>query len=205
MEMTLFHAAEETFYVVNPETGAAEEMTNAAQVAETIEEFKATESFKAGTYNKLHTVCVALRDDAMNNAASPADVRAAVESELEAGEEIFIHANYSKDEIDAARTKKGKLKTTQFLPGDYRSAKSVILNAIENGVSLFDADGEALGKSALQKGINEATGEAKTDDQRLTDAMAAVVKYASRLNPTAKIAVHLLVDGASVAVHENVT
>lgn len=203
MEMTLFHAAEDTYFSVDPTTGAAEELTNAAQVAETIEEFKATESFKAGTYNKLHTVCVALRDNAMNNAASPADVRAAVESELEAGELIFVKANYSQSEIDEATTKTGKVKMTKFLPGDYRSAKSVILNAIENGVALFDANGDALGKSALQKGINEATGSEKTDQQRLDEALQAVIKYAARVHEGATLAVRLWKDGDIIEERTN--
>lgn len=201
--ITLFHAAEETFFSVDPTTGAAEELPRAEQVAETIEEFKATESFKAGTYNKLHTVCVALRDSAMNNDSTPSAVRAAVESELEAGEMIFIKANYSRDEIDAATTKAGKIKTTKFLPGDYRSAKSVILNAIENGVSLFDADGEALGKSALQKGINEATGSEKTDQQRLDEALQAVIKYAARIHEGATLAVRLWKDGDIIEERTN--
>ena len=202
--ITLYHAAEDTFFSVNPETGSAEEMTNAAQVAETIEEFKATESFKAGTYNKLHTVCVALRDDAMNNDSTPSAVRAAVEVELEAGELIFVRANFTQPEIDAETTKKtGKIKMTKFLPGDYRSAKSVILNAIENGVSLFDADGEALGKSALQKGINEATGSEKTDQQRLDEALQAVIQYAARVHEGTALAVRLWKDGDLIEERTN--
>jgi len=202
--IVLYHAVEDTFYTVDP-TDAVDEVTGAARVAELVEEYRATESFRSGVYNKMHALCVRLADDAAAEKDAPtgAAIRATVEAELEAGELIFVKANFSQSEIDAATTKSGKVKMTKFLPGDYRSAKSVILNAIENGVTLFDEEGEALGKSALQKANNEATGSEKTDQQRLDEALQAVIKYAARVHEGATLAVRLWKDGDLIEERTN--
>jgi hypothetical protein len=49
-----------------------------------------------------------------------------------------------------------RLLVAKHLTGPYKSAKSVILCAIGENVSLYDAEGEALGKTALQNALKDA-------------------------------------------------
>ena len=52
-----------------------------------------------------------------------------------------------------AKTKKGRWKTSKYLPNAYKSAKSVITRAISNGVELTDTNGNPRGKSEVEKRI----------------------------------------------------
>jgi hypothetical protein len=47
------------------------------------------------------------------------------------------------------------------MPGAYRSAKSVLKNAIKGGIPLLDAEGEPRGKTAIEKDIKAAKDAAK--------------------------------------------
>ena len=52
-----------------------------------------------------------------------------------------------------AKTKKGRWKTSKYLPNAYKSAKSVITRAISNGVELTNTNGNPRGKSEVEKSI----------------------------------------------------
>ena len=145
----------------------AVEMTKAESTAFLIEEFKGADDYKKGTYNKMHTTVVEC--GSFENAVKLFD-----EAEM-----IFIKSNFSESEILAESTKSGKIKKTKFLPNDYRSAKSVLLNALENGVSLLDENGEALGKSAISA---ELSGSKKTPQMKLDEALQRALKLAREIH-----------------------
>ena len=49
------------------------------------------------------------------------------------------------------------------MPGAYRSAKSVLKNAIKAGIPLLDGDGSPRGKTAIEKDIKAAKDAAKDE------------------------------------------
>ncbi len=75
--------------------------------------------------------------------------------------------------VDEAAYKANKPKVE--VPSTYRSAKSVILNAVEQGVALVDANGKPLGKTALEKATKEAkdaTASVKTEAQKFASTIS---------------------------------
>ena len=60
------------------------------------------------------------------------------------------------------------------MPGDYRSAKSVIRKALRMGVALLDANGKPRGKSAVEKDCKEPA----TPEEKLASLLARAVKLA---------------------------
>lgn len=52
----------------------------------------------------------------------------------------------------------GEYKYRTFLPNSYSSAKSVISNAIEKNINVFDTSGKAKGKTALQQELKDTKG-----------------------------------------------
>ena len=68
-------------------------------------------------------------------------------------EDAYMSAFHAEDE--AARKKDGSWKYRTYLPAAYSTAKSVIGNALDNGVPLI-VGGEARGKTALEKATKEA-------------------------------------------------
>ncbi len=145
----------------------AVEMSQAESCAVLIEEFSAIKEVKAGTYNRLHSIV--LTSGSFENASTL----------LSDAEMIYIRSNFSEEQILAETTKGGKIKTTKFLPNDYRSAKSVLLNALENGVALIDENGEALGKSAISA---ELSGSKKTPQMKLDEALQRALKLAREIH-----------------------
>lgn len=144
----------------------AVEMTGAESAAVLIEEFGAIKEVRAGTYNRLHGIVVA-------SGSFEAASTLLADAEL-----IYIRSNFSEAEIIAESTKAGKIKVTKFLPNDYRSAKSVLLNALEKGVALVDEEGEPLGKSAISA---ELSGSVKTPEMKLNEALARALKLAREI------------------------
>lgn len=59
------------------------------------------------------------------------------------------------------------------MPGAYRSAKSVLKNAIKAGIPLLDAEGEPRGKTAIEKDIKAAKDAAK--DEKSPDEKALIM------------------------------
>ncbi len=57
------------------------------------------------------------------------------------------------------------------MPVAYRSAKSVVVNAVKHGVPLMDEAGKPMGKSALEKLTKEAKGEGKTPAEKFAIAI----------------------------------
>ena len=74
-----------------------------------------------------------------------------VTEHLTQGEIEYMEQYHSED--PAAKTKKGRWKTSKYLPNAYKSAKSVITRAIRNGVELTDTNGNPRGKSEVEKNI----------------------------------------------------
>lgn len=61
----------------------------------------------------------------------------------------------------------------ESFPTAYRSAKSVIMNAVKAGVSLVDEHGKPLGKSALEAATKEALGDSgKSEYDKFVTTMA---------------------------------
>lgn len=64
--------------------------------------------------------------------------------------------------------KEGRPKPHSLIPQTYYHAKSTIVTAIEGEIALHDADGELLGKSALEKAKREAKGKTeKTPHEKI--------------------------------------
>lgn len=62
------------------------------------------------------------------------------------------------------------------MPNPYRSAKSVISNAVSLGIDLLDDDGMPKGKTQLQKEIKDAK-EPKSTDAKFTDGCSNLIKF----------------------------
>lgn len=59
-----------------------------------------------------------------------------------------------------------KERSLKHMPGSYRSAKSVIVNAVKHGISLTVAtDGSTRGKSALEREIKQVVNNNKKQDK----------------------------------------
>jgi len=155
----------------------AVEMSQAESCAVLIEEFSAIKEVKAGTYNRLHSIV--LSSGSFENASTL----------LSDAEMIYIRSNFSEEQILAETTKGGKIKSTKFLPNDYRSAKSVLLNALENGVSLLDENGEPLGKSAISA---ELSGSKKTPQMKLDEALQRALKLAREIHGDTVLSIQVL-------------
>lgn len=83
----------------------------------------------------------------------------------------WITSTYKADEIKVS--KKGKVFKTGLLPNAYMSAKSVILNALKEGIAVYDADGNPLGKSALSKAL---VGNKKTPEEKVASILESLEK-----------------------------
>ena len=98
--------------------------------------------------------------------------RPAAEDFLTRNETAWVEGSYPTDKIK--RTKAGKIKNfTELLPGPYSSAKSVLLSAIENGIAFYDADGEPIGKTAMQGKNKEAS---KTPEEKIAAMLDSIFK-----------------------------
>lgn len=62
------------------------------------------------------------------------------------------------------------------MPNPYRSAKSVISNAVALGIDLLDDDGMPKGKTQLQREIKDSK-EPKSTDAKFTDGCSNLIKY----------------------------
>ncbi len=158
-------------------------MTQAESCAVLIEEFSAIKEVKAGTYNRLHSIV--LTSGSFENASAL----------LNDAEMIYIRSNFSEEQILAETTKGGKIKSTKFLPNDYRSAKSVLLNALENGVALIDENGSPLGKSAISA---ELSGSKKTPQMKLDEALQRALKLAREIHGDDVVSVYAIRRGGEV-------
>jgi hypothetical protein len=80
-------------------------------------------------------------------------------------------ADVLKNGEDEFKERTGEKK----LPTSYRTAKSVILKARENGVAFMSENGEPLGKTAVEKLVRDRTEPAKPID-RAEAALTALAK-----------------------------
>lgn len=178
--------------------GMAYAMSSAESLSILIEEFAGIDIVKKGTYAKLH-----------DSIARAGTVESA-ELMLDEGEKLFIEREFSAAQIAAETTKGGKIKKSKFLPGDYQSAKSVLLGALRQGIPLFDENGEALGKSALSKAQSEGS---KTASEKIAAQLESILKIIRKESPEVQAeliaAVSATVDGwipatatATVAIAE---
>lgn len=87
-------------------------------------------------------------------------------------------------DITYNRKKNGDYKYRTFLPAAYTSAKSVICNALDNGVSLFDSNGDPRGKSALSSAIKSVSSEKVLDSYNSCKKYVAKIKqFSAMLTP----------------------
>lgn len=66
--------------------------------------------------------------------------------------EIEYMEQYHSSDLDV-KTKGGRWKTSKYLPNAYKSAKSVIVRAINKGIPLLHTDNTVKGKSAVEMEI----------------------------------------------------
>ena len=99
---------------------------------------------------------------------------AAAEQFCDTSELAWITSTYRADEIKVS--KKGKIFKTGLLPNAYMSAKSVILNALKDGIAMFDADGNPLGKSALSKALVGAKKSPEEKVQSILESLEKAIK-----------------------------
>lgn len=93
---------------------------------------------------------------------------------LEQEEINWIKSSFTDEEIRNGSSKKGKIFLTKFLPGAYNSAKSVILCALEQGKPMFDADGNPLGKTAMQNLVKKEN--QKSVEEKINTMLDSIVK-----------------------------
>lgn len=93
---------------------------------------------------------------------------------LEVEEIAWIKSTFTEEEVRKGSSKKGKIFLTKFLPNAYNSAKSVLLNALEQGEPLFDKDGNPLGKSALSKAVRKES--SKSAEEKIFTMMDSIAK-----------------------------
>ena len=112
------------------------------KVTETIVQFSVSEKSKENAWRDLVNIVKIIP-----SGSSSSDVA----SYFEVGEVEYMEQYHS--ETPDAKTKKGRWKTSKYLPNAYKSAKSVITRAIRNGVELTDTNGNPRGKSEVEKNI----------------------------------------------------
>jgi hypothetical protein len=69
------------------------------------------------------------------------------------------------------------------MPGAYRSAKSVLKNAIKGGIPLLDAEGEPRGKTAIEKDIKaakDAAKDTKTPEEKASIMAKGFVQFCAK-------------------------
>ena len=88
-----------------------------------------------------------------------------------------------KIKITASGKKAGRARTAPYLPKAYLSARSVVLKALETGVSMFDADGNPLGKSEL----SAATKPTSSPQKRAAAALAAFLRAVGQMPPEQQV------------------
>jgi hypothetical protein len=116
---------------------------------------------------------IAAVDGAVNGQAWNTLVQTVVPTQGATLETVTATINAGEAEWDAmlAATNQPKSK-----PGKYRSAKSVVLKAMEKGVALYNADGSVRGKTEVEKDCKEE----KSDAARVDDAIEAIRKCMDR-------------------------
>jgi hypothetical protein len=96
----------------------------------------------------------------------------------------------AKDAADALKNKFAAeedgykvAKKIDAMPTAYRSSKSVIMSAVKLGVPLVDADGKALGKTAIEKATKEAKGDdGKTELAKFTSTMSTAMSIFTKMD-----------------------
>lgn len=72
-----------------------------------------------------------------------------------------------KKNLKAFEKKYKEARSVQHMPGSYRSAKSVIISAINEEIELVDDDGNvSMGKTALEKHISRSRNQRKQSESR---------------------------------------
>lgn len=108
------------------------------KVTETIVQFTVSEKSKENAWRDLVNEVKMIDEDLVAFALEKAEVE-------------YMEQYHSTDLL--AITKKGRWKTSKYLPNAYKSAKSVITRAIKNGVELTDTNGNPRGKSEVERSI----------------------------------------------------
>lgn len=76
---------------------------------------------------------------------------------------------------------KEEMEDGQAMPGAWRSAKSVLKNAIKAGIPLLDAEGKPKGKSAIEaaiKAAKDAVTTEKSPEEKLEGLLNTAYDYA---------------------------
>ena len=69
------------------------------------------------------------------------------------------------------------------MPGAYRSAKSVLKNAIKGGIPLLDGEGQPRGKTAIERDIKaakDAAKDTKTPEEKAIGLARTFVQYCAK-------------------------
>lgn len=99
---------------------------------------------------------------------------------LKEGEDRYMEEFCS--DVPEAKKKGGGWKYRSYLPGAYSSAKSVLSNALEAGVSLTDEEGKVKGKTALEKETKTLKGESAPELPPFEIAISYLNKLANVWN-----------------------
>lgn len=148
---------------VDPSMGSAEPRSFADSLGGLISDYKAlgeaVDEMNTDYFDRARSLLGAFSD------------RQTAETESAKVECAWVKLNYpdAKIGIVASGKKAGQSRHGKYLPAPYRSAKSVILGAIERGVPLYDDDGQPVGKSALQHNV-------KAPGERIASATKSICK-----------------------------
>lgn len=136
------------------------------KTADIVGEMNAIDTIKTGTFNRLVALAAHLQGNVELFTAH-----------LDGAEEMHVTQTVPAAEIERYATgkKAGKIKTAKYLSKTYQQARSVIVNFLEQGYSLFDQHGTILGKTAMEKKMREENKVAKSPEDKLL-ALAGTVK-----------------------------
>lgn len=120
------------------------ETTAVIQARDIILEYVAVEEVKESTFGRLVTLGIQHCERVAGNTAAAA---INLDAELSAEEYAYI----GEHRPDCKKFKDGRYVKSHALPDTYLQARSVVVGALEDGLSLVDANGNPLGKTALEK------------------------------------------------------
>jgi hypothetical protein len=102
-----------------------------------------------------------------------------------------------KARIDMAEEDYKRINGVTALPKAWTSAKAVALKAVEQGVPLMGEDGEALGKSAVER-ANKGMDGGKSAFEKATESANRVVKLFGDLTPTEQEAIRTILRSGGI-------
>lgn len=108
-----------------------------------------------------------------------------------------IDAGHERDRVEAemqmAEDEYKRVNSVSSLPSAWRSAKSVALKAVEQGLPLVDEDGDIMGKTEAERAMS-GKGK-KTAYEKAMDAANRLIKLNKELTDVERAAIRTIIGG----------